>query len=423
MQLNVPRGRALKGELLVPSDKSLTHRALMFGAISKGDCLVQRPLKGEDCLSTLRCLNQLGLRHEWVQETELRLIPTAQWMQPSGDLDCGNSGTTMRLLSGLIASRSLSVTMTGDASLSRRPMKRIAEPLQLMGASVVGDTPPLRLTGGSLRAIDYVSTVASAQVKSCVLLAGLGAEGVTCVTEPSPSRDHTERMLNALGVRVEVGKKISVRGGQQPEAFTFQVPGDISSAAFAMVATSILKGSVVLFQRLGLNPSRTGILDVLTQVGVPWSAENNREELGEPVADVLVTCPPELKSFVIEGALVPRLIDEIPILAVLATQAKGNTVIRDARELRVKESDRIEVVACALRRMGANIEATEDGFVIEGPVALQGTHVDAGGDHRIAMAFYVAGLIAVGTTTIEGAESILTSYPNFETDMRGLMNV
>ncbi len=422
MRLTVPQGKTLRGELQVPSDKSLTHRALMFGAVATGESIVRSPLRGEDCMSTLRCLNQLGLRHEWIESETLRLIPTAEWTQPKSDLDCGNSGTTMRLLAGLVASRPINVRMTGDHSLSRRPMKRIAEPLRLMGATFDGESPPLTIQGAQLTAIEYHSPVASAQIKSCILLAGLRATGKTILHEPSPSRDHTERMLTALGVHLNTENGISMEGGQSLSPFTFTVPGDISSAAFAMVGTAIQPGSEVTFRRLGMNPSRTGILDVFTRAGIPWEASNSRLELGEPVADVIVTASGHIKPFVIEGAMVPRLIDEIPVLALLATQAEGRTVIRDAKELRVKESDRIAIVAEALTRMGAKIEATEDGFIIDGPTRLTGTTVNSDGDHRIAMTFTVAGLIADGSTEILGAESILTSYPNFESDLRGLLH-
>lgn len=419
MILKTSRIARLNGTYRPPSDKSLTHRAFMFAAMAKGESRVRTPLKGEDCLSTLSCLNLLGLRHEWISETEVRLISTDTWMQPHQSLDCGNSGTTMRLLSGLIASRNLDCILVGDHSLSRRPMKRVAEPLRLMGATVEGDTPPLRIKGGNLRAIDYMSPVASAQVKSCTLLAGLGADGVTSVTEPSLSRDHTERMLRATGVRMtETG--IGVYGGQRPEAFQFAVPADISSAAFFAVAAAVLPGSEVRVQDLNTNPTRTGLLDVFAQVGIPVQIERERFELGEPVSDLVISAPSTLQPFVIEGAMVPRLVDEIPVLAVLATRCEGRSIIRDARELRVKESDRIEMVAKGLRAMGAKVETFEDGFAIEGPTPLHGAEIEADGDHRIAMSFAVAGLFAEGETVIHGAESIATSYPGFEADLARL---
>jgi len=411
---------SLQGELRPPSDKSLTHRSYMFGAIADSSSVVRSPLRGEDCESTLHCLAQLGLRYEWLTDSEVRLFPTPEWRQPDADLDCGNSGTTMRLLSGLLASRELTCRMIGDASLSRRPMKRIAAPLRLMGATVEGDTPPLTIRGTQLKAIDYVSPVASAQIKSCVLLAGLRADGTTSVKEPSLSRDHTERMLRATGVEISDGEIIALRGGQTPHGFEIRVPADISSAAFFLVATAILCDSELTIRDLSVNPTRTGILDVLEQCEVPFRTFDEREELGEPVADLIVRHGRALKPFQISGPLIPRLIDEIPVLAVLATQCEGTSIIRDAGELRVKESDRIETVAKGLRDMGASVETFEDGFAITGPTRLHAARIDASGDHRIAMAFVVAGLVALGTTVIDGAESIATSYPGFMSDLERL---
>lgn len=420
MTLEISPIANLQGVLRPPSDKSLTHRSYMFGAIANGESRVRMPLRGEDCESTLRCMNLLGLRHEWITPTEVRLIPTGEWQQPHMPLDCGNSGTTMRLLSGLLASRPLDCTMIGDASLSRRPMKRIAEPLRLMGATVEGDTPPLRIVGGQLKGIDYVSPVASAQVKSCVLLAGLRAEGRTSVREPNPSRDHTERMLRATGVKIETGDVISLEGGQTPHGFELTVPADISSAAFFLIAAAVLPGAYLSVQDLSVNPSRTGIFDVLEQCGVPFSIQNERLELGEPVADVEIRGRRSLLPFEISGPLVPRLIDEIPVLAVLATQCEGTSIVRDAREMRVKETDRIEVVAAGLRAMGASVETFEDGFAITGPTPLKAARIEASHDHRIAMTFAIAGSIAEGTTVIDGAESIATSYPEFMNDLMRL---
>lgn len=328
----------------------------------------------------------------------------------------------MRLLSGLIASRPLTVKLFGDESLSRRPMKRIAAPLALMGATVEGDTPPITVHGGELKGIDYISPVASAQVKSCTLLAGLLAQGTTSVLEPSLSRDHTERMLSAIGIKLEIeGLKTSVQGGQVPTGFEFDVPADISSAAFFMVAAALLNDSQVKFENVGLNPSRTGIIDVFEQSGVPVQFENTRSQMNEPAGDFIVGTAPKLQPFEISGDLVPRLIDEIPVLAVLATQCEGTSVIKDAKELRVKESDRIELVAKHLRAMGANIETFEDGMAITGPTRLSGKKVESNGDHRIAMAFAIAGLIADGTTEIYGSESILTSFPTFESELEKLL--
>jgi 3-phosphoshikimate 1-carboxyvinyltransferase len=404
-----------------PSDKSLTHRGYMFASIASSESILRNPLRGEDCESTLRCLTHFGLRHEKLSETEFRLIPTQTWIQPTVPLDCGNSGTTMRLLSGLIASRDITVTLIGDTSLSKRPMGRIAKPLRLMGATLDGDHAPITVHGTNLLGIEYRSPVASAQIKSCVLLAGLNASGTTTLIEPAQSRDHTERMLSGLGIRLSQSEnRTSLEGGQQPTGFDFDVPGDLSSAAFFMVAAAILSGSQIEVTDLSINPSRTGILDVFTQCQVPFEISAGHERLNEPVANVTVGTASRLKPYLIEGDLVPRLIDEIPILAVLATQCEGTSIIRNAIELRVKESDRIETVAVALRAMGAEVETFEDGMAITGPCQLTGTNIEALGDHRIAMAFAVAGLIANGITEIHGAESIATSFPSFEAELNRL---
>lgn len=427
MRMEISPVAGLDGELRPPSDKSLTHRAYMLGAIARGESVVRMPLRGEDCESTLRCLAAMGLNFA-KDGDEVRLRPLRDWRSPIGPLDCGNSGTTMRLLSGLVASRPLDATLVGDASLSRRPMGRIATPLRMMGATVEGDKTPLRIRGGDLKAISYESPVASAQIKSCVLLAGLRAQGRTTVVEPAPSRDHTERMLRAMGVRVDAAPMVgdgahavSVEPTDCLEPFGFTVPGDISSAAFFAVAAAILPQGRLLLRDLSVNPTRTGLLDVLTQCGVSYEATSEREELGEPMADVEIRAPRALKPFRIEGALVPRLIDEIPVLAVLATQCHGTTTIRDAKELRVKESDRIAKMAEGLRGMGAQVETHDDGMTIVGPTRLQATRIDAAGDHRIAMAFAIAGLIARGTTMIDGAESIATSFPGFEDELGRLV--
>ena len=426
MQLRVERAHRIGGELRPPGDKSLTHRAYMFAAIAEGQSVVREPLQGEDCDATLSCLAQLGARASRMGAREVSISGSSNWVSPKDELYCGNSGTTMRLLSGLIASRPITATLTGDASLSRRPMKRIAEPLRLMGAEIEGDTPPLLIHGGELEGISYDSPVASAQIKSCVLLAGLRARGSTKISEPSLSRDHTERMLSALGVPVEEGTEAGgrpyarIEGGAVVQPFEITVPGDISSAAFVLVAASLLPGSDLLLRDVGVNPSRTGILDVLLEAGVDVQVMNSRSELGEPVADLGVSAPAGLKPFEISGALVPRLIDEIPVLAVLATQCEGTSVIRDARELRVKESDRIELIASGLRAMGAAVETFEDGFAVTGKTSLRGATIESHLDHRIGMAFAIAGLIAEGTTTIEGADAIATSFPNFESELRRL---
>lgn len=418
MNLRVKRVGAVRGALRPPSDKSMTHRAYMLSAIAEGKSLIEQPLMGEDCEATLRCLRLMGVQAEWISDHRLAVEPPASWIQPDRELYCGNSGTTMRLLSGLIASRPLEAVLTGDDSLSRRPMGRIAEPLTLMGATVRGERPPLHIIGAQLEGIEYLSPVASAQVKSCVLLAGLRAEGETWVKEPSLSRDHTERMLSALGVEVMgEGTLVGVRGGSRVSSFVFEVPADISSAAFFMVAAAIVPNSDVELLDVTVNPTRTGILDVFEQTGTPVTTSNFRHSLGEPLANIYVRSASSLRPFSISGDTIPRLIDEIPILAVLATQCDGESVIKDAQELRVKESDRIELVVRGLRDMGADIEATEDGMAIRGPSRLHGARIDAKSDHRIAMSFAIAALIAEGETEIVGAEAIKTSFPDFEKEL------
>ena len=420
MNLSFTRLAALQGEFRPPSDKSMTHRAYMLAAIASGPSLVRTPLRGEDCESTRNCLIRLGLRHE-MHGSEFRLVPCQEWSQPSEPLNCGNSGTTIRLLSGLIASRPLTVTMIGDASLSKRPMRRIAEPLRLMGATFEGDTPPVTIHGKQLSAISYNTPVASAQIKSAVLLAALRADGTTVVSEPSLSRDHTERMLSATGVTVDrMGLVVSVAGNQQPSGFEFDVPADISSAAFILVAAALLNGSLVTAREIAVNPTRSGLLEVFQQVGIPFELQNPRVTMNEPVADVTVGTAPILRPFTIDGDLVPRLIDEIPVLAVLATQCEGTSVIRGAHELRVKESDRISVMAEGLTRMGAKLEVFDDGMAISGPTPLRGIKVDSHLDHRIAMAFAIAGCLATYVTEVHGAESIQTSFPSFEAELNRL---
>ncbi|QYK53815.1 MAG: 3-phosphoshikimate 1-carboxyvinyltransferase [Fimbriimonadaceae bacterium] len=411
------RSGAFRGEIRPPSDKSLTHRAYMFAAIAKGGTsVIHDPLKGEDCESTLDCLEKLGAKIERVSHEETRVSAIQNWNTTPVTLDCGNSGTTMRLLSGILAGQvGVNATLVGDESLSKRPMGRISAPLLLMGAEIAGATPPVTIHGRQLKSITYESSVASAQVKSAVLLAGLKAEGRTTVTEPALSRDHTERMFNALGVKlIQKANTVLVDGDQSWDSFTFRVPGDISSAAFFAAAAALHPGSQVTFQHLGLNPSRTGILDVLEQMGIRCEIENLDDELGEPVGNVTIQSSEELNPFVIEGDLVPRLIDEIPVLAVLATQCQGETVIRDAKELRVKETDRIAVVSDGLKKMGANVTPTEDGMIIIGPTPLHGATIDSAGDHRIGMSFAIAASIAEGETTILNADAIHSSYPEFE---------
>lgn len=425
MTLTTGRIATMVGELRPPSDKSLTHRAYLLGASASGPSVIRNPLRGDDCEATLRCLQAMGLQADWTGASEVRLQPATKWHSPSGPLDCGNSGTTMRLLSGLVASWPIEAELVGDASLSKRPMGRIADPLRRMGARVEGDSAPLKIHGTHLRGIEHVSLIASAQVKSCVLLAGLRAEGTTAVVEPDLSRDHTERMLRAMGVDVresvsKAGHRVEIDGGARLTPIEFEVPGDLSSAAFFLVAAGLAPESRVTLRRVNVNSTRTGILDVFEAAGIRVIQLNRNVHQGEPVADLEVHPEPVPMAFEIQGALVPRLIDEIPVLAVLATQCDGISIIRNAEELRKKESDRIETIAAGLRAMGARVEVEPDGMRIWGPVRLKGASIETHGDHRLGMAFAVAGLFADGETTVLGSEAIATSYPNFKDDLWSL---
>lgn len=415
--------RSFGGTIRPPSDKSLTHRALIFGALAEAGSVsrVDNPLWGEDCQATARILEQVGAATISRSEDMLEITANGQFRSPSEPLDCGNSGTTMRLLAGILAAQpGLEVEMVGDHSLSRRPMRRITEPLTMMGAEIAGDTPPLKISGKNLHGVDYVSPVASAQVKSCILLAGLFADGETWVREPAPSRDHTERMLQGLGYPVDRRSDgaIGTRKSTRWSGFEFDVPADISSAAFWLVAAAILESSVAVGD-VGVNPTRTGVLDVLRSAGQTVKLSISADSLGEPAVDLALHSGP-IKPFDIRGDLVPRLIDEVPVLAVLASQADGTSRFRDVGELRVKESDRIAAVATGLQRMGAQVTVTDDGFDVTGPTPLIGAEIDADGDHRIAMAFAIAGLAASGETVINGASSIATSYPDFEKHLHEL---
>lgn len=408
MTLRIRPAKRIAGEIRPPSDKSITHRALLFAALAEQESYIERALSADDCLHMRTCLSSLGL-----QATQdgpgLRLKPTA-WTSPESNLDCGNSGTAMRLLAGAIASHEgLVATLVGDESLSRRPMKRIAEPLRQMGAEIEGNTAPLKVCGARLRGFEANLDVASAQVKSAILIAGLRASRETTVHEPSQSRDHTERMLTAIGAAVHRSDRTTTIEPGPLRGFEARIPGDLSSAAFWIVAATLLPGSELILHDLGTNPTRAGLFDILRDP----TLENQRENLGEPVAEMVIQRPKLPAPFLVEGDLVPRLIDEIPILAVLGTQLNGTSVIKDASELRVKESDRISRTAEFLNEMGAAITPTEDGMIIEGPTPLSGGTINAGGDHRIAMGAVIAGLVAQQDTVVNDIECIATSYPDF----------
>jgi 3-phosphoshikimate 1-carboxyvinyltransferase len=431
MRLTIERSKNLSGRVKVPGDKSISHRALLLGAIAEGTTRIRNFLPAADCLATLTCVRGLGVEVERLSETELIVHGRGLrgLLEPKDVLDCARSGTTMRLLAGLLAGQSFYSVLTGNEQLRRRPMGRIAEPLRRMGATVLGREdgrlPPLTIQGGNLRGIEYKLPVASAQVKSAILLAGLYADGSTVIHEPGPARDHTERMLAAMGTNIQYPipntAGITLRGGTELSSLDILVPGDISSAAYFIAATCLVPGSEVVVEGIGVNPTRTGFLDALREMGADILVENRQEVSREPVADVVVRIG-KLRGTAVGGDQVPRMIDEFPILAVVASQAEGETVVRDAAELRVKETDRIANIAVELRKMGARIRERPDGFVVQGPMRLVGTQVNSHGDHRLAMSLAIAGLIAEGETTVEGAECIVDSFPGFEETLRFLMN-
>jgi 3-phosphoshikimate 1-carboxyvinyltransferase len=419
MEIRVQRAPLIEADIEVPGDKSISHRSAMFAALSDGACRLRNYLPGEDCLGTLRVLRQLGVKIESLSPTEhivhgLR----GRFTEPQDDLDCGNSGTTMRLMSGLLAAQPFRCRLTGDASLSRRPMRRIMEPLQQMGAVFEAEgedgCPPLVIRGtAGLKPLAYRLPVPSAQVKSAILLAGLFADGITTVDQPVPTRDHTERLLEYFGVPVtREGTSVSVRGGTLPRARDVDVPGDVSSAAFWLVAAATQPGSSVRVSNLGLNPTRTGILAVLLRMGAKLREEEQTRGPGEPCGRIEIVGR-ALRGTEIGGAEIPNVIDELPVLAVAGALAGGTTVIKDAAELRVKESDRLAVVARHLTAMGADVTEHPDGLEIRGGRPLHGARLASHGDHRIAMAFAIAGLFADGETVIENASCVETSYPGF----------
>ncbi len=420
-------GLSLQGRICVPGDKSISHRALMLGAIAQGETQIQGLLLGEDPRSTAACFRALGAEISELN-TELVIVKgigLGNFQEPVDVLDAGNSGTTMRLMLGLLASHpGRFFTVTGDSSLRSRPMSRVVKPLQQMGAQIWGrkgnTLAPLAIQGQALQPIHYHSPIASAQVKSCILLAGLNTEGQTTVTEPALSRDHSERMLRAYGAELSIDpdtNSVTITGGAKLYGQTVIVPGDISSAAFWLVAGAIVPGSELVVENVGVNPTRTGILEALELMGADIQLENQREVAGEPVADIRVRSG-GLKSCTIAGDIIPRLIDEIPILAVAAVFAEGTTIIKDAEELRVKESDRITVMAQQLNKMGAKITELPDGMEITGGTPLVGAEVDSHTDHRIAMSLAIAALNATGTTTIHRAEAAAISYPNFTNTLK-----
>lgn len=408
---------SLKGTIKVPGDKSISHRSVMFGAIASGTTTVEGFLLGADCLSTISCFRKLGVEIELDgNKVTINSKGIGGWTEPAAVLDSGNSGTTTRLMLGLLASASFHSVVAGDDSIAKRPMRRIVDPLRLMGADIRGRSngqfTPLAIQGTRLAAINYTLPVASAQVKSAILLAAINAEGKTTIEEPVATRDHTEIMLRHFGADIKRNENIiEVAGGQTLSARHVKVPGDISSAAFLIGAALITAGSEIRLENVGTNPTRTGILDVITQMGADYEVAE-KETDGERSADLLIRSS-QLKGIEIGGSLIPRLIDEIPIIALIATQCQGTTIIKDAEELRVKETDRITAVVDELSKMGADITATEDGMIINGPTALSGAAMKTYGDHRLGMMAAVASLAAEGSVTIDDPDCIAVSYPGF----------
>ena len=415
--------KGLNGSIKIPADKSISHRAIMFSSLAKGKSTIKNFSKGQDPNSTLKIFKQLGVDFNFIDEQTLTVVSPGKFNSTDTPLDCGNSGTTMRLVSGILAGLEIPAVLIGDESLSKRPMKRIIEPLSLMGANIQSTDghAPLIIQKAPLHSINYTSKLASAQVKSCILLAGLNTDGTTTVTEPSISRNHTELMLKYMGADINTnGKTVSItKSTLEPK--TIEICGDISSAAYFIVAALIVPGSDVILQNVGLNPTRTGILEVCRAMGADIEILNQTIKAGEPVGDIRIKYS-SLKACNISGETIPKLIDELPVIAVLATQAQGETRITDAKDLRNKESDRITVTVNALKKLGANIEELDDGFVIQGKTQLRGgVSLETFHDHRIAMSLFVAGLICPQEILIEGFEWAGISFPEFEELFNSLM--
>lgn len=421
-------GGVLNGVVQVPGDKSISHRAVMLGAIAEGTTSISGFLAGEDCLSTIRIFSQLGVGIERNgTDVSVKSPGILKWKDPVNPLDAGNSGTTARLLLGILAGSPVTAQISGDRYLCKRPMRRVTTPLTEMGGSFSADndsgTLPITVTGTTLKSMHYEMPIASAQVKSAVLFAGFSAQGTTVVTEKAVSRDHTERMLQQFGANLlGEGNSVSIEGGQTLKACAVKVPGDISSAAFFMCAAAMVSGSAITFKDVGLNPTRTGIIDVLKEMGAKVTVEQKVEGEGEPYGTLTVEAA-NLHAVEISGALIPRLIDELPVIALLATQAEGVTIIKDAEELRVKETDRIEAVCSELQKLGAIIEPTPDGMRITGPTKLTGATLNSHGDHRLGMMAAIASLVTEGSVQIEDASCINVSYPGFFDHLNSLTQI
>jgi 3-phosphoshikimate 1-carboxyvinyltransferase len=428
-QLTLRPGMPLRGQVGVPGDKSISHRALLLGAIADGVSHVEGFLPAADCLATLHTVRSLGIDVQRSSPTSLRIVGRGLHglREPEDVLNCSRSGTTLRLLAGMLAGQPFTSVLTGEAQLRRRPMRRVVEPLREMGATILGRDdgrlPPLAIRGGALRGVEYSLPVASAQVKSALLLAGLYADSPTTLHVPGPARDHTERLLAAMGCDIEYQvpatrypvpdtQSLELHPAARLAPLDLTIPGDFSSAAFLAVASALVPGSEVTITGVGLNPTRSGLLDVLQSMGARATLSGEHLAGGEPVADLTIHASP-LRGVEVGGTTVVRMIDEFPILAVAATQAEGETVVREAAELRFKETDRIATAVEQLRRLGAGITAQADGFVVHGPTPLTGARVHSHGDHRLAMALAVAGLVAQGETIVEDVDCIDDSFPGF----------
>lgn len=418
--------KSLIGKITIPGDKSISHRSVMFGSIAHGETKVTNFLPGEDCLSTISCFRKLGVTIE-ESNNHLRIFGKGfeGLTEPKEVLDVGNSGTTIRLLLGILAGRPFFSSLVGDESIGKRPMTRVTNPLSEMGARIDGrkdgSFTPVSIRGGGLKPINYKLPVASAQVKSSIILAGLQADGQSTIIEPEETRDHTERMIVKFGGEIQKdNQRIIVKGGQKLTGTSIQVPGDISSAAFFLVAGAMIPESEIVLKNVGLNPTRTGIIEVLKKMGAALEIVQTDETSFEPSGDLIIKSS-KLKGTVIEGDLIPKLIDEIPIIALLATQAEGTTIIKDAEELKVKETNRIDTVVQELKKLGAKIEATNDGMIVHGKSVLSGGTVSSHGDHRIGMMLAIAGLLCEDEVELENPDAISVSYPNFFEHLNSLI--
>lgn len=427
MELVLEKVSKLKGNVFIPGDKSISHRSLILGSIAQGETRIYNFLNSLDCLKTLECMQALGTEIELGKDNFVKIKGKGLYglQEPKDILDVGNSGTTIRLLTGLLSGQNFYSVLNGDNSIRKRPMKRVVEPLRLMGANIWGKKDgqfaPLSVRGNKLNPLYYTLPVASAQVKTALLLAGLYATGETVIKEPLPTRDHTERMLEIMRADIKISSpEIKVMGGKELRGTDIFVPGDISSAAYLIAATSILTDSQIIIKQVGVNPTRTGIIEILKKMGTKIDILNYQVKSNEPQAD-LMTEYSKLKGVEIKKENVPFLIDELPLIAVVATQAQGKTVVSGARELRVKETDRIDAIVSELKKMGADIEEREDGFAVNGPTRLQGAVCESYNDHRIAMSLAVAALLAEGKTVIKNSECIDISFPGFEKTLQKLI--